>query len=219
MRTRIWVTNGAFSVYRTLVLSILFGSLVLRLAAGFWWQHRLPDDAKFGFPDSEAYWTLAQRIADGQAYQLNPDRRVFRTPGTPVLLAALFHLAGGEPPVMWARAMNACLGVLAVLGVMVLGNMLFNRNAALLAGAVAAVYPSAISMSTFVLSEAPFCPLMLLQLILWLKAWSADSPNIRIRWAVTAGVVAGLATLVRPSWLLFTPLVAAAGAVGALVWS
>ena len=206
-------------MYRTLTITILLGTLVLRLAAGYWWQQRQADGVKFGFPDSEAYWQLAGKIADGQPYELNPDRRVFRTPGYPALLAGLYWLADDEPPVMWARAMNAFLGVLTVLGVMVLTNMLFDRKAALLAGVTAAVYPSAISMSTFVLSEAPFCPLMLLQLILWLKAWSARSTKARTSWALAGGLVAGLATLVRPSWLLFTPLAVVIGSAGALVSS
>jgi 4-amino-4-deoxy-L-arabinose transferase-like glycosyltransferase len=211
-------------VYRTLIISILLGAFVLRLAAGYWWQQRLPEGVKFGFPDSEAYWALAQKIADRQPYELNPDRRVFRTPGYPALLAYLYRLdlcrlAGDEPPVMWARAINAFLGVLAVVAVMVLTAMLFDRKTAALAGAITAVYPSAISMSTFVLAEAPFCPLMLLQLIFWIKAWRARATKRKFRFAFGAGLVAGLATLVRPSWLLFTPLAVVFGTVGVLVFS
>ena len=206
-------------MYRTLIITLLLGTLVLRLAAGYWWQQRQAEGVKFGFPDSEAYWQLAWKIAEGQPYEMNPDRRVFRTPGYPALLAGLYWLAGDEPPVMWARALNAFLGVLTVLGVMVLTSMLFDREAAVLAGAIAAVYPSAISMSTFVLTEAPFCPLMLLQLILWIKAWRARSTKARTSWALTGGLVAGLATLVRPSWLLFTPLAVVIGLAGALISS
>jgi 4-amino-4-deoxy-L-arabinose transferase-like glycosyltransferase len=145
---------------------------------------------------------------------MNPDRRVFRTPGYPALLAGLFWLADGRPTVMWARVLNAVLGVLAVSGVMLLAGMLFDRQSALVAGAVTAVYPSAISMSVFVLSEAPFCPLMVLQLILWIKAWNGRSARAASGWALAAGLVAGFATLVRPSWLLFTPAAALIGWAG-----
>lgn len=196
-------------MYRKVLLCILLGALAVRVAAGYWWEHRLPGGAKFAFPDSEAYWELARAVADGGPYELNPERRVFRTPGYPVLLASLFCLAGDQPPGLWARWLGAVMGMLAVGGVVALTGLLFDRSAALLAGAVAAVYPDAISMSTFVLSEAPFCPLMLLQLCLWTLAWRSPSRRRQAAWALAGGVAAGLATLMRPSWLLFTPLAAA----------
>jgi 4-amino-4-deoxy-L-arabinose transferase-like glycosyltransferase len=112
--------------------------------------------------------------------------------------------------------LNALLGVLAVVGVVGLTALLFDRHAAILAGAVAAVYPGAVSMSTFVLAEAPFCPLMMGQLILWVLAWkSARAPTGAV-WAVAAGAVAGLATLMRPSWLLFTPFALVAAGMGVI---
>jgi hypothetical protein len=45
--------------FRWVLLAILAVALVLRLAAGFWWQSRLPAGVKFGFGDSEGYWELA----------------------------------------------------------------------------------------------------------------------------------------------------------------
>jgi len=200
-------------VYRTLVITILLASFGLRLAAACWWQNRLPEDTKFGFPDSESYWMLAETIAEGQPYQTNPDRRVFRTPGYPLLLAGLFCAAGDEPPIMWSRALNALLGTLAVGAVILLAHLLFNEKAALLAGAAAALYPGAISNSTFVLSEAPFCPFMVLCLVLWVLAWKAPNGRRQAVFGVMGGVLAGIATLMRPSWLLFTPFAIVVGFV------
>jgi hypothetical protein len=70
-------------------------------------------------------------------------------------------------------------------------------------------------MSTFVLSEAPFAPLMLLQLLLAAWAWRSDTPRGQLAWALAAGATAGAATLMRPSWLLFTPLAAAVACLDA----
>jgi len=67
------------------------------------------------------------------------------------------------------------------------------------------VYPGAIATSILVLSEAPFCPLMLAHLALWVAAWRATTPHSAAAWAVGAGMIGGAATLVRPSWLLFVP--------------
>lgn len=201
-------------MYRKLLLCILLGALAVRVAAGWWWEHRLPGGVKFAFPDSETYWELARSVAHGGPLEMNPDRRVFRTPGYPLVLAGVFCLADDEPPVLWTRWLGAMLGVLAVTGVVALAGLLFDRQTALLAGAAAAVYPDAISMSVFVLSEAPFCPLMMLQLCLWTLAWRGSSRGRQAGWALAGGVTAGLATLTRPSWLLFTPFAAALALLG-----
>ncbi len=62
-------------------------------------------------------------------------------------------------------------------------------------------------MSATVLSEALFCPLMVLHLALWIAAWQSLDKN-RAAWlAAGAGLAAGAAALARPSWLLFAPVV------------
>jgi 4-amino-4-deoxy-L-arabinose transferase-like glycosyltransferase len=123
------------------------------------------------------------------------------------LLAPLF-LASSEPSVLGARLLGAALGPLAVLGVMGLGWQLFSLRVAILAGALGALYPGAIGTSIFVLSEAAFCPLLVGQLICWTGACQASHRQRSLIWSAATGVVAGLATLVRPSWILFTPLAA-----------
>lgn len=199
--------------YRCILLAILAVALVLRLAAGFWWQARLSEGMKFGFGDSEGYWELGRTIARGEAYEYGPLKyKVFRTPGYPLVLAPLF-LVREEPPVLWGRALSALLATAAVGCVAGLAKLLFDERTALVAAAIAAVYPEAISLGAFVLSEAPFVPLMLLNLIAWTKAWQTPQPKLVISWALAGGAAAGLATLMRPSWLLFIPFAAAIGLV------
>jgi 4-amino-4-deoxy-L-arabinose transferase-like glycosyltransferase len=86
--------------------------------------------------------------------------------------------------------------------------MLFNRKTGLIAAGIAAVYPGAISQGAFVLSEAPFVPLMILQLALWGLACRSESKQRAVWLSIATGIVAGLATLTRPSWLFFTPIAA-----------
>lgn len=192
-------------------VAILAIALGCRLAAGVWWQQRLPADQSFAFGDSHGYWHLGQALARGEPFQYgSPDARIFRTPGYPVLLAALFRVLGDDDPsVLWGRALSAVLGTIAVGGVMMLAWQLSGWRAAVLASGIAALHPEAVSLGTFVLSEAPFSPLMAWQLAAWLGAWNAvEKPESRRRaigLATLAGVLAGLATLMRPSWLLFTP--------------
>jgi 4-amino-4-deoxy-L-arabinose transferase-like glycosyltransferase len=197
------------STAKQLVLIVVV-ALALRLGGAWVWQARL--DGRFGFGDSESYWTLGRSIAFGQSYRYG-DARIFRTPGYPVLLAPVFLLAGGEPSVMWARTESALFGALSVVGVWWLGRRLFDARAGMVAAWIAAVYPGAIAISTLVLSEAAFCPLMLVHLILWTAAWRAGSARRTAAFSAAAGLVAGAATLVRPSWLLFTPFAVAVGLV------
>jgi 4-amino-4-deoxy-L-arabinose transferase-like glycosyltransferase len=194
--------------YRLWLYAILAFALAVRLLAGVWWQQRLPPGKTFGFPDSESYWELARTIARGQPYEFGPEKyAIFRTPGYPLLLAPLFLVDGDRPHVLCARAISALLGTAAVWGVGSLAKTLFDRRTALIAAGIAAVYPEAIALSTFVLSEAPFCPLMVWQLVAWTRALRSRS----LAWAGLAGVLAGLATLMRPSWLLFVPFALAIG--------
>ncbi len=140
-------------------LLLLSSAFALRLAAAFVWQRGLDEQSRFRFADSESYWCLAQCIVDGEPYVFGNthDSRAFRTPGYPLLLAGLFWcLDDRDPPVLWARAQSALLGTVAVALVMVLAGQLLDRRTALVAGALAAVYPGAIAMSILYLPRLRF---------------------------------------------------------------
>lgn len=198
---------------RTSVLLFVLGfALAIRVGAAFWWQARLPDPRAFAYGDSASYWVLAQHIVRGEPYCYGIDQSpVFRTPGYPLLLAGLFCVTGDDPPVIWARLLGAALGAATVGGVICLTRQLFDFRTALVAGLLAAVYPGAIGMSVFVLSEAPFCLVMVGQLICWVKLTQTTERRAEIGWSLAIGGLAGLATLIRPSWLLFTPFALGAG--------
>ncbi len=188
-----------------LVVLVLAAALVVRMAAAVVWQQQIsPEPFRFG--DSDSYWVLAHTIVAGETYQYGgPTARVFRTPGYPLLLAGWFTLLGGDPSVPAVRMLSVLLGTLTVGLVYLMGTQLFGRTTGLVAAFLAAIYPGAIVSSVLILSEPAFCPLMLLQLILMLKASRARG-RAAVLFAVLAGLVGGCATLVRPSWLLFTPL-------------
>lgn len=197
------------SNYRRQIVLLLAIAFTIRLAAGWAWQSRL--DGRFAFGDSESYWQLARAVAEGRPYVYGiQNARVFRTPGYPVLLAPIFRITDDElTALLLARAEAALFGTLAVLGVWWIASLLFDRRTALLAMMIAAVYLGGIALSVLVLSEAPFCPIMLLQLGLCILAWKSSSRSRGTAWAFTAGLAGGAATLMRPDWLLFTPLAAA----------
>lgn len=195
--------------------ALLALSFALRVGAACWWQSRLADGERFRFGDSASYWVLGQAIHRGEPYQYGSrDASIFRMPGYPAILAALFRAAGEDVPVIYARFMGAAWGTLAVATVYLLARQTLSRPQSLLAAALASVYPGAVGLSILVLSEAPFCPLMIAHLWAWSASWRAVSSRSGYLWSALAGLLAGLATLVKPSWLAFVPWALAAG----LLW-
>jgi len=186
-----------------IIVLLAFG---LRAGAAVWWQSRLPTPASFQFGDSHTYWTLAKQIQNGEPYQFGSYDRIFRVPGYPLMLAGLFQITGSES-VLPARLLGAAMGALSVGLLMLLAAELFGMRAALATGILAAFYPGAIAMSILILSESPFCPWMLAHVYCWVRA-IRGSDRSAMTWATAGGVLAGMATLVRPSWLLFTPFAA-----------
>jgi 4-amino-4-deoxy-L-arabinose transferase-like glycosyltransferase len=192
---------------------VLVVALALRLGAALWWESRIAPGAQFAWGDSYSYWVLAEKIARGEPYEYGPGpARIFRTPGYPLVLSVLFAVSG-DPPVVWARIVGCLLGTATVGGVIWLTSCFFSERASIIAGLLAALYPGAIGMSVFVLSEALFCPLMLGQVLAWIAAYRSIRARRTAAFALIAGVLAGLATLVRPSWLLFTPFACGLGIV------
>lgn len=196
---------------RTRLVLILALALGVRVGAGVWWQARL--DKPFGFGDSESYWRLAGRVARWEPYEYGgPSAKVFRTPGYPIVLAPGIALFGdGMAGVRAARVCSAVLATASITGIYYLGNMLFGVRCGLGAALATALLPDAIGLGVFVLSEAPFCPLMMAQLALAIAAWRSEGTRRSVLLSLGAGVTAGLASLMRPSWLLFVPFAMIAG--------
>lgn len=98
---------------------LLLVALVVRLFASAWWQSRLPEGQRFGFPDSDGYWELAEDIAAGRPYEYqSSEQRIFRTPGYPLLLGCTFRLLGPQASpsskMIAARLLSAVLGTISV---------------------------------------------------------------------------------------------------------
>lgn len=195
---------------KLLALALLV-ALVLRLAVAWHWQQRL--DGQFGFGDSKSYWDLGRAVATGEPYEYGAGTAIFRTPGYPILLAPIFLMEGSEPSVFWGRVLSVLFGTISVAGVWWWAKRLFGPTAGRIAAGLAAIYPGAIATSALVLTEAPFAPWMILHLLLWTAAWQSESRK-RSGWlALGGGMAAGVATLIRPSWLLFIPFAVALGLV------
>jgi 4-amino-4-deoxy-L-arabinose transferase-like glycosyltransferase len=206
---------GRHEIGRLALLLML--AFVTRAAFVFWW-HTSHDPRQFEFPDSASYWDLGRDLATGAPYAFGePERRIHRAPGYPMVLAPLFRVLGPDVSPAAARWLGVAVGMLTVGAVYWLARTMFDDRVALFAALVVAVYPETIAASVLPLSDGPFCLWMVLQLVFWRVAVdSSISAAMRIVFfGLSAGVFGGIATLTRPSWLLFSPLLAIAAAIGA----
>lgn len=195
------------------MLLLLLLAFVLRVgAAVYWHRSALPENGFLRLGDSDGYWVLASHIARGEPYQYGSENAsVFRAPMMPLLLSAMTLIEDRSTAIFCARIVGALLGTLSVYLVSLLAFRLAGRQAALAAALLTSLYPSAIGVSVIILSEMLFMPLMLTFLLLWSDTLQASTAKQRVRLALLTGIVGGLAILTRPSWLLFTPMVAVLG--------
>ncbi|HEX8120682.1 MAG TPA: glycosyltransferase family 39 protein [Solirubrobacteraceae bacterium] len=189
---------------RLLVAAILALALLLRLGVAV-----LYDPPPLA-GDAADYARHAAAIADTGHYPqsagaLEGGPTAFRPPGYPLVLAAVYEVAGRDDA---PRVFGALLGTLAVALLGLVALRLFDRRTALVAMAIAAVFPPLVMVSVAQLSEGLF-----IVLVLGALACLLEGPD-RLRWVVAVGVLAGAAALTRTNGLvvLLPLLIAARGA-------
>src|SRR5262249_49830161 len=164
--------------------------------------------------DADGYWRLARHLVRGEDFSLyEPPRYVMRMPGFPLLLAAGMTLFGEN--VLWIRVLLAVVGTAACGLVYCLGRELFDPSIGLVACLLASVSPIFVVFSVLLLSETFFALSLLASLLALVKIVRyhvdpAASGNAKRRAvvAVVAGILAAVATLIRPTWFLVAPVFA-----------
>jgi 4-amino-4-deoxy-L-arabinose transferase-like glycosyltransferase len=145
--------------------------------------------------------------------QLAPGPTAFRAPLFPLALAASYQLTGVQSASdRWlaGRLLEAALGAVAVALICLIALRLWGRPTALVAGAIAAIYPPLVLVGSSLMSESLYIPLGLAAV---LAALHARDSRPQLWWAVLAGILVGLAALTRATELaLLLPVVV-------LVWS
>jgi hypothetical protein len=142
----------------------------------------------------------------------------FRPPAYPYLLAGAYVLtgsAGSHDRWVVGRVLSAVLSTGAVALTGVVAWLLWGEVAAAVALVLAAVYPPAVTIGDALLSEPLFALLVLgatAAVIL-----SRRSPRA-VRWAVLAGVLAGLAALTRTNGFLVVVVLAVAACAPRRTW-
>lgn len=171
------------------------------------------------FDDTGIYWHLAGTILRGEPYvvmQYDQPHFALRTPGYPLFLAGCRALFGDGT--LGPRVVQAICAGLSVLVLVALVRRAMPTKASggrepsllLWTAWLSALEPWSAGMSVLLLSEALFIPLMLAGL--WGLGRLFGVKRVGY-WAwgcagLFAGVLQGIATLVRPSWALFAPMAA-----------
>jgi 4-amino-4-deoxy-L-arabinose transferase-like glycosyltransferase len=181
---------------RVLVGLIAF---VTRWFVVFWAAKRIPPAA-----DGSYYHILATRIADGQGYTwLWPDGAVTYAAhypvGYPALIAGPYAMFGAKPAL--AMAVNALLGILAALAVYDMLVRVSSRELAFAGGIAMALHPALLPYTAALMTEGVTASLLVV------VAACADRARRSPRWIVVAGLLLGVATLVRPQSLVLAPFV------------
>ena len=163
--------------------------------------------------DAHNYDVHARSIAAGHGFARigsGPSAQTaFRPPGYPYLLAGVYAVSGVErakPATRYlaGRVANALVGTAIVALIGLLAAQLFDRRVALAAMAVAAVYLPLVLVGGSLMSEPLFAALLLGALVAALRHRGSAR---RHRWALLAGVLAGLAILTRANAaILLAPL-------------
>ncbi|HEY8078987.1 MAG TPA: hypothetical protein VIF62_32870, partial [Labilithrix sp.] len=196
--------------------TVFLVALAARLAVVAWAARAFPPTA-----DGEYYAVFAGRLAHGQGYTWAwPDGVVTYAAhypvGYPALVAALDVVLGTTQP--WvAMALNALLGALAALAIHDLLTRAAAPRLALAGGLAVALHPALVPYTAAFMTEGVTASLLAIACALAARGAPDRGASTRlppIAWAALAGIVMGLATLVRPQSLALAPVFGALACVG-----
>lgn len=177
----------------TLALLALILALGLGLRA-----YRTVEPVAMPGDDSHAYYALAKSLYEEGSY----GGEGFRdpndwSPGAPLLYSAAFYATGGAREGT-ARAVEALLGLAAIVVVYLLGCRLNCRPAGLLAAFGVAVYPPFIHSTGILASEPPAIFTLPAAVLAYL--WASEK---RSAWSwLLPGALFGATALIRPEYLV-----------------
>lgn len=198
---------------RLMVLAAVAG-LIARLAFGFLYWNDKPLTH-----DEREYLALARSVAAGDGFVYSPThdtgtaQQFGRAPGYPLFLT-MIGAGSGEPSSSPARV-KVAQSIVGALVVWLIGIIAFRAAgpaAGVAAAAIAAVYPPLVWMTAYVLSETLYSALALGAALLLdvavERAVTHGHARVGGAGVLGAGLLTGVAILVRPVMLFFLPLAA-----------
>lgn len=200
---------------RRLILLAAVAGLVFRAAFGllYWTGKPLTHDER-------EYLALARSVSEGRGFvygdghETGTAQQFGRAPAYPLFLAMIGAGTGEEPAASPTRVKlaQAVVGALVVWLIGVLARRTAGAAAGVTAAAVAAVYPPLVWIGAYVLSETLYSALALGAALLLdvavERAGKEENARGGAAGVVAAGLLTGVAILVRPVMLFFLPLAA-----------
>lgn len=201
-RAAAWIVTAAF----------LFGVLLrLMFGLGYWVDQPLTHDER-------EYLALARSLASGEGFRYPPEmeQQSAQTFGRAPLYPWLLSQIGGSA-ILDARPVavpdsvkiaQAILGGLAVPTLAVVAWRIAGPSAGVVAGVITAIHPPLVSSVGYALTEALFVPIAWLGVLLLGQSIDRVTGASRQRTFTTfaAGLITGLAILMRPGALVFLGL-------------
>jgi len=179
------------------VLWLFLASLLARLLLVF-----IHTDVKL-LHEMNGYDYAARSMLAGKGFICVEQRgyRAFLPPGYSFFLAGVYWLFGHS--FLAARLVQAVLGALSVVLAYLLGVHMFGERVAKLGAWILAFYPQSVQFADLMQTETVFLVFFLLAMLLFVHALKGASwPSL-----VAAGLLFGIAALVRSISLFYLPLV------------
>ncbi|MDH4070191.1 MAG: glycosyltransferase family 39 protein [Ignavibacteria bacterium] len=191
--------SGFFSSRTNLILTILVSAAAARIAVLVMAADTFLWDGIWS--DAETYHEWARRIVASNNWW--GDELFFMSPLYAYFLAATYSLFGES--LLAVRLLQAAAGAGTAILIFLIGEKLFTRKAAFVAGLLAALYGPFLLSSVLLLVET--LKVLFLVLTFWFLVVAVKKEQTR--WWFGAGASLGLAVLCRPTDLLVIPVIAA----------
>lgn len=192
---------------RTLLIIVIFLSVLLRLAVAFWLGDRVEPIS--GAYDQVSYDALAQGLLAGKGFSFPTGWYPFTAANEPtahwsylysLYVAVVYAIAGHHPLV--ARIVQALLSGLHIWFVYRIGARVFGEWVGLFAATLTAVYAYFIFFNATLMTQTFYIIAVLATLDLTLAL--AENPTQR-KW-ILLGCAIGIGVLLRQTLLIFAPL-------------
>jgi len=174
--------------YGETVLAIAVSAFLLRVISIFVVEPSLTSDPLM-------YHNLARSLLENGTYTLGGTVTAYRPPGYPFFLAALYALPGSD--ILAVRLVQSMVDALVCVLVFRLGRRIYSSKEGVAAAVILAVYTPYILYSQALFSETLFTFLLLLLLD------SLVSRSEERGGAITAGILLGLGTFLKPVMIIF----------------
>ncbi|MGO9838467.1 MAG: hypothetical protein ACLP1X_30160 [Polyangiaceae bacterium] len=193
---------------------VLVVAAIVRLGVVVWARGRFP-----AVEDGHYYDVLAGRLASGAGYTwLWPDGAVTYAAhypvGYPAMLAVAYFIVG--PSAGAAMALNALVGAAGAYGAhRLVDSPGVARWRPIAGGLAVALHPALVPYTAALMTEGVAASLIVAA---WATAGGARGAGRAAPWVVGAGLIMGLATLVRPQSLVLAPVLGTLAARAEMGW-